>query len=63
MRVVGAVKETIAAIVSFMASIIFINIQLIHQFVSHHADAVNQVLLRAGITLFTVGLDIIITVC
>ena len=29
---------------------IFINTQLIHQFAFRHADAVNLVLLRAGIT-------------
>ena len=34
-------------------SITLINTQLIHQFAFRHADAVNLVLLRAGITLFT----------
>ena len=34
-------------------SITLINTQLIHQFVFRHADAVNLVLLRAGITLFS----------
>ena len=33
-------------------SITLINTQLIHQFAFRHADAVNLVLLRAGITLF-----------
>ena len=33
-------------------SITLINTQLIHQFVFRHADAVNPVLIRAGITLF-----------
>ena len=39
-------KETIAIV-----PITLINTQLIHQFVFCHADAVNPVLLRAGITL------------
>ena len=37
-------------------SITLINTQLIHQFAFRHADAVNLVLLRAGITLFIVSL-------
>ena len=43
-------------------SITLINTQLIHQFAFRHADVVNLVLLRAGITLnemqFTNGLPI-----
>ena len=53
-----AVKETIAdvssvspssAIVSSTASITLINTQLIHQFVSRRADAVNKILLEVAL--------------
>ena len=40
-------------------SITLINTQLIHQFVFRHADAVNLVLLRAGITLFQTGVPLL----
>ena len=56
-RSVGSGGDTLPVEVELLSlsrrSITLINTQLIHQFVFRHADAVNLVPFRAGITLFS----------